>query len=143
MKSLVRGIAVAALAGTLAFAQDAPRSRVDTEFDAASIKPNNSGSSRTTMSMPAIGTFMAENVTLQELIVEAYRVRRFQIEAGPDWVNGDRFDITARSGEGAARDQMHVMLQTLLTERFGLAVHREVRERPIYQLVTAREDGTL
>jgi uncharacterized protein (TIGR03435 family) len=142
MTSLTRGLAGALLAGAVVLAQQQPSpSRLDSEFDAASIKPNHSGSGRTTMSMPAIGTFRAENVPLRELIVEAYRVRRFQVESGIDWLDGDRFDVTARTAEGAAQNQMHVMLQTLLADRFGLAMHRETRERPVYALVVARDDG--
>lgn len=142
MTSPMRGVAVAALAGTIAFAQGSSSPRVDTEFDAASIKPNHSGSGRTSVSMPPIGTFRAENVTLRELIVDAHRVRQFQIEGGPDWLNGDRFDIVARTGDGAARDRMHVMLQALLADRFGLIFHREIREQPVYALMMARDDGS-
>jgi uncharacterized protein (TIGR03435 family) len=141
MTSVLRGFALAILAGVVAVAQSPATSRVDAEFDAASIKPNRSGSSRTSVSMPPVGTLRTENVTLRELITDAYRVRRFQVEGGPDWVDGDRFDITARTGEGAAPDRMHVMLQALLVERFGLTFHRETRERPIYALAVARADG--
>ncbi len=137
----MRACTVAAVAGTIAMAQGPPDSRVNTEFDAASIKPNNSGSGRTSVSMPPRGTYRAENVPLRELIVDAHHVRRFQVEGGPDWLDRDRFDITARTGDGALPDRMHVMLQTLLAERFGLVVHRETRERPIYALMVAREDG--
>ncbi len=141
MTSPLRGIAVAALTGAIAFAQSSTPARVDTEFDAASIKPNHSGSGRTSISMPPIGTYRAENVTLRELIVDAHRVRRFQVEGGPDWIDGDHFDIVARTGDGAARDQMHVMLRTLLADRFDLAFHRDTRERSVYALMVAREDG--
>jgi uncharacterized protein (TIGR03435 family) len=139
----MRGLAVAALAGTMTLAQGAPASQVDIEFDAASIKPNNSGSGNTRISMPPLGILRAENVTVRELIMSAHRVRRFQIEGGPDWLDGEHFDIVARSGDGAARNQMHVMLQSLLADRFGLSFHRETRERPIYELMVARGDGAV
>lgn len=137
----MRGIVVVLLAGPATLAQGPPARRVDIEFDAASIRPNTSGSTRTSVSMPAIGTFRAENVTIRELIVNAHRVRRAEIEGGPDWMDSEHFDITARTGDGAARNQMHVMLQTLLADRFGLAAHRESRERPVYALVVDRADG--
>ena len=140
MASPLHGVAVAALVGTVALAQG-PSRRVDREFDAASIKPNHSGSTRTSASMPPVGTYRATNITLRELIVDAHRVRRFQIEGGPDWIDSDRFDIVARTGEGAPRDRMHVMLQTLLADRFDLDFHRQTRERPVYALMVVREDG--
>ena len=73
--------------------------------------------------------------------MDAHRVRRFQVEGGPDWLDGDRFDIVARTGDGAARGQMHVMLQTLLADPFDLAFRRDTRERPVYALMVARDDG--
>ena len=62
-----------------------------------------------------------------------------------------RYDITAKAeGEISAAgtgwctfSPAQLMLQSLLEERFKLAVHRETRELPIYALVLARKDGKL
>ncbi len=39
----------------------------------------------------------------------------------PDWVRNDRYDIEARTAEPATKDQMRLMMQSLLAERFKLA----------------------
>jgi uncharacterized protein (TIGR03435 family) len=74
------------------------------------------------------------NITLQDCIRGAYRVRDFQI-AGPDWMTKARFEIIARLPEGTSADQIPEMLQALLAERFKLEIRREMREHEVYALV--------
>jgi uncharacterized protein (TIGR03435 family) len=45
-----------------------------------------------------------------------------QISGGPSWMNADRFDIEAKAARPRTRDELHVMLQHLLEERFHLLV---------------------
>ena len=61
---------------------------------------------------------------------------------GPDWINKDRWDITAKAPEGtlAPRDML-LMMRTLLAQHFKLVVHNEAREMPVFALVLARNDG--
>jgi uncharacterized protein (TIGR03435 family) len=127
----------------LASSQTVAPPRLNTEFEVASIKPNRSGPGRSSSSMPPLGVFRAVNVTLRQLMVDAFGVRPFQIVSGPDWFDGERFDVLARTSDGAAPDQMRVMLQALLAERFGLVFHRQARDQPIYALVPARADRAL
>jgi uncharacterized protein (TIGR03435 family) len=47
------------------------------------------------------------------------------------------FDVVANVPPGATRDQVNVMLQNLLVDRFQLKVHRSTRELPIFALVVA------
>ena len=50
----------------------------------------------------------------------------------------DRFDIEAKAettGKAVSQDQMRLMVQTLLEDRFKLKVHRETRELPVYNMV--------
>lgn len=57
----------------------------------------------------------------------------------PDWMEGGlRFDISAKLPDGATRDQIPQMFQSLLEDRFGLTFHHEVRDRPILALVVAK-----
>ena len=65
--------------------------------------------------------------------------------SGPVWLNDDSecFDISAKALAETPKAQIRAMVQTLLTERFKLALHRETRELPIYVLETARRGPRL
>lgn len=76
-------------------------------------------------------------MSLTELIVNAFKVRPYQVN-GPDWMKTERFDILAKMPDGTTKDDVPQMLQTLLTERFGLKLHRDSREDSIYALVVAK-----
>jgi uncharacterized protein (TIGR03435 family) len=65
-------------------------------------------------------------------------VQSFQIAGGPGWLNSDRFAIEAKADGNASRDQIFLMLQSLLEERYQLKFHREMREMPVYALVAAK-----
>ncbi len=69
---------------------------------------------------------------------EAYGVRYYQIFGGPSWLRDDRFNIGATAGQDASREQMLVMLRTLLEDRFKLKVHREMREGNVYVLTLGK-----
>ena len=107
----------------------------DAKFDAASIKPARPGQ-RGYSIRPLPGRVSAQNVTLQELIGEAYHVFDFQVAGGPKWIDSDRYDVEAKAAGGAAPSQKELrnMLQGLLAGRFGLQVRRESKEMPIFVL---------
>jgi uncharacterized protein (TIGR03435 family) len=71
------------------------------------------------------------------LLLTAYNVRSYQI-SGPDWLAGERFDIYATVPAGATKEQLSLMLQHLLEERFRLAVHHETRPMTVYDLIVAK-----
>jgi uncharacterized protein (TIGR03435 family) len=53
-------------------------------------------------------------------------------------LNDDRFNISAKVPPGATKEQLKLMLQNLLSERFKLAFHFEKKELQIYDLVVAK-----
>ena len=53
----------------------------------------------------------------------------------PKWATTDRFDIQARTEGNPTRDQMRLMMQSLLADRFKLAIHYETRQLPVFELV--------
>ena len=74
---------------------------------------------------------------------------RFNYFAGlsskaPTWATGgfdvsaDRFDISARSDERPTKEQMRLMMQALLADRFRLMVHHETRQAPVFALVPVK-----
>jgi len=107
------------------------------EFEVASIKRNASGNNAAEMSLTA-GRLSVQRTTVQNLILFAYDVRPFQLSRAPSWMNSDRYDIEARAHGNATREQMKLMLQTLLESRFGLRLHRETTEQTVLALTVAK-----
>ena len=77
---------------------------------------------------------------------------------GPGWVDSDRFDLiakaegssqldtnkagsTATDADREAVERIRSMLRRFLTERFELRLHHEMRDLPIYELITAKSGG--
>lgn len=84
------------------------------------------------------GRLDAKATTIQFLLEWAYDLLPSQHSRGPAWIDSERFDIIAKAAGNATDDQMKVMTQELLAERFKLKFHRERREGPIL-LVTLGE----
>jgi len=113
------------------------------------VKVNASGSdSSFTRRLPG-GTFLASNILLRELIAFAHGLQPFQIEGAPDWIGTVRFDVTIKAETNVAPvaigpTQIGLQLaRAVLAERFWFRAHRETRERPVFALVRARQDGPL
>ena len=60
--------------------------------------------------------------------------RQAMIAHLPQWVDTDDFEIDAKAAGNPTKDQMRLMMQSLLAERFHLAVHYETQEMPVYAL---------
>jgi len=83
------------------------------------------------------GRISFTNASLRSMIMSAYEVKRYQI-SGPLWLATAYFNVLATVPPGASKEQVKLMLQNLLAERFKLALHREKRELPVYNLVVAK-----
>jgi len=123
-------------------AHDSPRS-----FEVVTVKANKSGDDRSQMADPP-GRSTATNVPLEELIEFAWQVQSFQVDGGPGWIKSDRFDIVAKTGslEAPTPGQptaLQMMLRSLLADRFGVIVHSEEKERPIFALTFVAPDRRL
>jgi len=77
--------------------------------------------------------------TLSNLLIAAYNVKAYQI-SGPEWLATQRYDVMAKVPAGATKEQVSMMWQNLLIERFGVALHRESREFHVEELVIAKVD---
>jgi uncharacterized protein (TIGR03435 family) len=88
-------------------------------------------------------------VTLCGLIRLAYDIPDYRIAGAPAWMNKvDQslyYTIQAKAeGEGVlAPDQAKQMLQALIADRFQAKLHRENRDLPVYNLVTAKNGSKL
>jgi uncharacterized protein (TIGR03435 family) len=80
--------------------------------------------------------------TLADLIRAAYSIKQYQLE-GPGWMNEQRWDVQAKLPEGATKEQVPQMLQSLLADRFKLEVRRGTAEHPVYALVVGKNGSKL
>jgi uncharacterized protein (TIGR03435 family) len=69
----------------------------------------------------------------------AYQLQSYQFTP-PDWMQDSRFEIDAKIPAGATQEQMYLMEQNLLSERFKLAAHFDKKEMQIYEM-TVGKDG--
>jgi uncharacterized protein (TIGR03435 family) len=92
-------------------------------------------------------SFLATNATLTMLISQAYGVNGFQVSGGPSWIYSERYDVNAQFTKLEGDDGVHLpapsqlmnhhnlQLQSILTDRFNLTIHRETKQAPSYELV--------
>src|SRR5260370_33252948 len=114
------------------------QSAVARQFEVASVKPSNADPSSSGINT-GHGRLDANNVTLKRCIMGAYGVGPQQISGGPDWLESDRFEISAKAGQPINDDAvLMVMLQGLLAERFKLVLHRQTRTIPSILLAVAK-----
>ncbi len=116
------------------------------QFEAASIKPSapqEMGRIRVGISMLPGGRISMTGVTVKELMKQAYGIRDFQIVGGPAWLGTERYDVTAKPEDAANQEQVKLMVQALLADRFKLQFHRETKELPTYALVVAKGGSKL
>src|SRR5262245_12485822 len=96
-------------------------------FEVASIKRNVEVSDLAYVRNEGGGRVSVGNNSLRNIVRNAWRVQNFQIVGGPDWIETERWNIIAKAPENAPPDQLLVMLQNLLIDRFKLVVRREMR----------------
>ena len=104
-------------------------------FEVATLKPSD-GTSRgaAARALPGGERYVATNASLKDLITVAYRLRHDQVSGGPGWMGRDRYDLNAKAERPSTVDELRVMLQNLLAERFQLEFHRAPKEGAVYFL---------
>jgi uncharacterized protein (TIGR03435 family) len=135
-------VAIPLLIGTSHAQGDAPR------FDVASVKPAPPGTFGVRMQFTPGGGARIQNATLQNIIMMAFNIERFQLSGGPAWISSEQFEIEAKGpaendgeqGSLTAEDRALAQrrLQTLLADRFGLVVRRDSKDAPVYALTVAK-----
>src|ERR1019366_7776463 len=125
-------------AATAAFGQsaDAPA------FDVASVKVSPPGTvpvdhRRRDNIQVSPGTVTMRGVSLKASIRWAWHVTEYQV-TGPDWLDSQRYEIAGKAAGPATEEQLRLMMQALLQERFKLALHRQTKELAAYLLVVGK-----
>jgi uncharacterized protein (TIGR03435 family) len=112
-------------------------------FEVASIRQDPSGKySEPRFSLdsddsfvPTGGLFTAD-APLSTYISFAYKLaqQHSMLSHLPKWASTERFEIRARAAGNPTKDQMRLMMQSLLADRFKLAIHFETQELPVLVL---------
>lgn len=89
------------------------------------------------MSPSGAGLFTMRNVNLQFLIGWAFDIDTDRVLNGPDWIDTQLYDVSARpaGGAGMSYNQLKPLVQQLLRDRFHLACHRVTKDFKGYDLV--------
>ncbi len=84
------------------------------------------------------GLFTCKNCSLYMLVSMSHGdLAQYELSA-PAWTRDARFDVSARLLRGTTEAAFRLMMQDLLTERFKMAVHREKKEMPVYEMMVAK-----
>jgi len=114
-------------------------------FEVASVKPVIPPAGPHVVSLNVNhGRLNIEAAELRQIVGLAFAIQRVRVLGGPSWADSDQFDIVAKAeSPDATRDEVRSMLQTLLAERFHMAVHRETKQLPAYTLLLAKGGSKL
>ncbi|MBV8845023.1 MAG: TIGR03435 family protein [Bryobacterales bacterium] len=110
-------------------------------FEVASIRPTTSEfatSGAATAGVRIDGVQFRASMPLRGLVAVAYNTGPYQFET-PEWMSSQWYEIAATLPEGHTKvDEVREMLQGLLTERFNMKTHRQIKDRPVYALTVAK-----
>jgi len=84
------------------------------------------------------GQLTITNYPLRALLTSAYNKAPWELFL-PASLPPDRYDIVAKVPPGTTREQLYVMLQNLLAERFGVVARKEIRQMSVYELVVSKD----
>jgi uncharacterized protein (TIGR03435 family) len=102
------------------------------------VKRNTSGNAANGFDMLPSGIFRASNIQVSTLVRFAYDVSDQTLVGAPDWVNPDRYDISAKAQAGISYAELRPLLQSMLADEFKLTVHREPKVTTAFALFPAR-----
>jgi uncharacterized protein (TIGR03435 family) len=127
------------LAAVPVLAQQPPK------FDAADVhvSPTARGFGQNFGGVLREGHYVNRDATMLNLISSAYGVAEDTISGGPGWLSLDLFDVVAKVPDGTAPATANLMLQALLSDRFGLVVARGTRPVPRYVLSVGKNGSKL
>lgn len=121
--------------GLLSFVAISHAQGTQPTFEVESVRPshNEVGPDYNNQITVSATEFNGRNVTLKRLIAEAWQCQLNQV-VGPAWLDHNEYDVAARIPTGAGKEQIPLMLRSLLTERFHLKEHSDTRQMRVYEL---------
>ncbi|HWF11396.1 MAG TPA: TIGR03435 family protein [Bryobacteraceae bacterium] len=110
------------------------------KFEVASIKKSKPGTVALGV-QPAPGgrRYVGTALPLRSYLYVAYQVRPEQIVGGPAWVDSEPYDLNAEAEKPSSIEELHIMLQNAMTERFNLKFHHAAKEMAAYVLMVDKD----
>jgi uncharacterized protein (TIGR03435 family) len=122
----------------------------DQTFEVASIHTRTDGTGDIWTSKPfrfevSGPSLLIENFTLSALITYAYDVADYELFSEPRWADIDRYNVSAKAADGVTltREAARPFMRALLTDRFSLKAHAEMKEIPVYALIVSKGGSRL
>jgi bla regulator protein BlaR1 len=126
-----------------------PVPRSSLSFEVASVRRSDPNDKAPPIAVSPGGGFTA-HLTLDTLIMMAYNIKPFQLSGLPGWAESEKYTIVAKpptdyrpKKPGVIDEEMSQRIQNLLADRFGLVVHQESPQKPVYVLVVAKNGPKL
>ncbi len=130
----MKGVLALAVLSVTAVCAQSPRPA----FDVTSVKVNNAPGRPNPTIQYSPDTLTMRQVSLGMMLGWAYRADNLQVPA-PEWMlSPPLYDVQAKAPRPVPESQFRLMLQSLLAERFHLAVHMEKKEMPVMALLVAK-----
>jgi uncharacterized protein (TIGR03435 family) len=109
------------------------------EFEVATIKPSRP-EERFSLTVNRSGMLNTTASSLADLLKFAYDLHPRQIAGGPSWLESEKFDVSGKPDRAGMPtvNQMKMMIQKLLADRFALTFHREQKELSVYAIMVAK-----
>lgn len=114
-------------------------------FEVASIRPHGNPEDSSDTNLLPGGRYEGRNISVRKLIRQATGVDDRQMVGAPGWVDSERYDIDAKTGDTARLrpEVFQKLLLVLLEDRFGFRFHWETREQPVYWMVAQKSGSKL
>src|SRR5579863_2336602 len=134
MRNAIIGLILIAGSSFAQTAEDGPK------FEAADVHVSAKTTNAFLRNSPVhAGRYEIKTATMVDLVHLAYGYDSDKVLGGPNWLEMDRFDITAKVPAGSNPETQKEMLQALLQDRFHLVTRKEIRPLLTFALVQGKK----
>jgi uncharacterized protein (TIGR03435 family) len=87
--------------------------------------------------------FAFHQATMLDLIAYGYGLDPSLVQGGPIWLETDRFDVIAKTTPKTSKEDLKLMVRSLLAERFSLVTHSGSKPMPAWVLSVGKGKAKL
>ena len=117
----------------------------DPDWDVVTVKPSDPDSKEAGYRISGRRQIQLLKQTVEAMLMVGYGVHKKQIENAPDWVRTEMWDVTGETDQMGEPDaaQVRSLVRKVLKERFGLVLHTQQEEMPVFALTVAKGGAKL